>query len=151
MNDDRLNISVSEEPSIVPQGGGTITKMEQNEKVTIKRTANHNEVSIMENIWIEIKRKVNLISLEKGIDVSPIIIGAMIPYIVDIISDKINRVDPDYFPFFVCCILLVICKWASKHIPWFSEDLTSNNKIHLEDLKNYIEQVDSTYDTAPKG
>ena len=144
MSDEKLNISVTTDPSVVPRDSCSITKMEKTEKVIIRQTANHNEVSIMESTWIQIKRKINLISFKKRIDISSILIGTMIPYAIDIINDYINKASPNYFPFFICCLLLV----ASKYIPCFSKDVASNNKVHLEDLKNYIEQVDDTFDAS---
>lgn len=148
MADELLDISVATDSTAISKDNAVITKMEKTEKVTIRRAANHNEVSIMESTWVQIKRKVNLISLQTRVDISSILIGAMIPYAINIINDYINKTSPNYFPFFVCCILLLICKCAVKHIPYLGEDITSTNKIHLEDLKNYIEQVDSTLNTS---
>ena len=41
----------------------TITQLTESEDVTIKRPANHNEISIMENDWKQIRRKVNKLQI----------------------------------------------------------------------------------------
>ena len=42
-----------------------IKHVEREEKITIRRPTNHNEISLMENDWLRIKDKINSISLRK--------------------------------------------------------------------------------------
>ena len=144
MTDEKLDISVSSANSVLPTDSGTITKLEQEETVTIKRATNHNELSMMESNWLQIKRKINLISLQKRIDVNAILIGAAIPYAIDIITDYIAGKTPNYFPFFICVLLMVACKFLAKIIPYLSEDISAINKVHLDDLQNLVEQVEKS-------
>ena len=144
MSDEMLEVSVSSDNSVISSDQGTITKLEQKEKVTIKRAANHNEISIMESNWTQIKRKIKLISLQKRLDINAILTGAAIPYAIDNINDHIHKESPNYFPFFVCVLLIVIVTLLRKRIPYVGEDSTEINMVHLEDLNNLIEQIEKT-------
>jgi len=143
MGDENLNISVSSNTGVSTEAS-TITKLEKKEKVTIKRTANHNEISIMESMWLQITRKIGLISLKKRFDINAVLIGAAIPYAIDIINDYIHKAEPNYFPFFICVFLTMLSKFLAKYIPFLGGDKTAINQVHLDDLKNYITQVDNS-------
>lgn len=121
---------------------GQISHLAHSETVTIYRPANHNEVSIMESTWRQIKRKANSISLKAHLDISSIIIGALIPYLLDIITDYCNKTSPNYFPIAICGALLFFTNWLSKKVPFFGSDNTAKNQVHLEDLKALIDEVD---------
>ena len=54
----------------------TITQLTESEDVTIKRPANHNEISIMENDWKQIRRKVNKLQISKHFNIPDIILGS---------------------------------------------------------------------------
>lgn len=114
MSDEMLEVSVSSDNSVISSDQGTITKLEQKEKVTIKRAANHNEISIMESNWTQIKRKIKLISLQKRLDINAILTGAAIPYAIDIINDHIHKESPNYFPFFCMCFVDRYCYITKK-------------------------------------
>ena len=142
MSDENFEVSISSADSVIPADNGTITKIEQEEKVTIKRAANHNEFSMMESSWVQIKRKISLISLRKNIDVNAVLIGAAIPYAIDIISDYFDKKTPNYFPFFICILLMLVGKLLAKVVPYLNEDTSAINKVHLEDLKDLVQQVE---------
>lgn len=127
---------------IVEQSG--IKKIEQDETVTIKRPVNHNEVSLMENDWQRIKDKINAITLKKRIDLSAIVVGAIIPYSIDIVVDFINNENPNFFPLFICVVLLIVIRFLTRCVPWLGEDQATENKVHLEDLKNMVTYVESS-------
>lgn len=121
-----------------------IKKLEHDETVTIKRTANHNEVSIMESEWSQIKRKINAISLKKKFDISSIIVGAIIPYTIDIVADYSNNVTPNYLPLAICAVLFVLAQYLPKVVPFLGENNSAENQVHLNDLKDMIERVEAS-------
>ncbi|MBQ9762335.1 MAG: hypothetical protein IJV82_04570 [Oscillospiraceae bacterium] len=134
------------EPSATPDISsvpGEIKKVEQDETVTIKRPTNHNEISLMENDWALIKDKANSIALKRKFDLSTVIAGAIIPYTIDIIADFINKTDPNYFPLAICIVLLVLVKVFARKLPWIGDDNMIENRVHLNDLKRKISQVDA--------
>lgn len=134
------------EPSATPDissASGEIKKVEQDETVTIKRPTNHNEISLMENDWALIKDKANSITLKQRLDLSAVIAGAIIPYTIDIISDYVGEKTPNYFPLVICLVLLVLVKVFVRKIPWIGEDNMTENRVHLDDLKKKISQVDA--------
>lgn len=123
---------------------GNIKTIEHDETVTIRRPTNHNEISMMENDWQGIKRKIYALSLKKGLNLSAVVLGAMVPYAIDIIADFINNKSPNYFPLIICVILLILVHFFAKYIPFIGDDQIAENKVHLEDLKNIVRQVDSS-------
>ena len=134
------------EPSATPDISsvpGEIKKVEQDETVTIKRPTNHNEISLMENDWTLIKDKANSISLKRKFDFSAVIAGAIIPYAIDIIVDFSNKTTPNYFPLVICIVLLVLVKVFARNLPWIGDDNMIENRVHLNDLKKKISQVDA--------
>ncbi len=125
-------------------GQSGIKKIEQDETVTIKRPVNHNEVSLMENDWQRIKDKINAITLKKKIDLSAIVVGAIIPYSIDIIVDFIKNETPNFFPLCICVVLLIIIRFLARYLPWLGEDKVAENKVHLEDLKSMVTYVEKS-------
>ncbi len=124
---------------------GSIKTIEHDETVTIRRPTNHTEISMMENDWQSIKGKIHALSLKKRLNLSAVVFGAMVPYCIDIIADFINNTSPNYFPFIICVILLVLVNFLAKYIPFIGDDQIAENKVHLEDLKKMIAQVDSSF------
>ena len=142
MNDENNMIHVTSKDSVIAPDSGSITHLEQDEKVTIKRAANHDELSMMESNWNQIKRKINAISLKRTFDVNAVLVGAAIPYAIEIISDYVNKKAPNYFPFFICVFLMVVVKLLSKCVPFLGENNSSVNVVHLDDLKHLIQQIE---------
>ena len=120
-----------------------IKHVEQDEKVTIRRPTNHNEISLMENDWIRIKDKINSIKLKRKIDASSLVVGAIIPYAIDIVVDYCTQKTPNYFPLVICTVLLIIVKKLAKVVPWLGDDNTAENSVHLFDLKKLVQQAES--------
>lgn len=109
---------------------------------TIERTANHTEISIMKTQWNSICRKIQNIKIKKfTLNLQEIIIGATIPYIIDVFADYLANRTPNYFPVFICIVLLLISIVAKKSIP-FCNDYSKENRIHLDDIKEIIEEID---------
>ena len=142
LSSEQICFEFSDEP-VLSDASGDIKQVEQDETVIIRRPANHNEISLMENDWALIKDKINSISLQNGFDFSAVIVGAFIPYAIDIISDYVAKKTPNFFPLAVCVILLVVVKFLGKFIPWMGEDNLVENRVHLGDLKKIITKVDS--------
>lgn len=110
---------------------------------TIERTANHTEISIMKTQWKNICKKFNSIKFKKfTLNMQEIVIGAAIPYIIDVISDYCNQKEPNYFPIFVCFILLLVSFIVTKAFP-FCNDNSKENEIYLNDIKGIIEEIDN--------
>lgn len=124
-----------------------IKHVESEETITIRRPTNHNEISLMENDWLRIKDKINSISLRKRFDVSAIIVGAIIPYTIDIVADYCNQKTPNYFPLVICVVLFIVTRALAKYIPWIGDDNTTENKVHLEDLKKTVIQAEAVSQT----
>ena len=109
---------------------------------TLERTANHTEISIMKTQWNSICKKINAIKIKKfTLNLQEIIVGAAIPYIIDIISDCLTKESPNYFPVFICIVLFFVNSVAKKIIP-ICNDCSAENQIHLDDIKEIIEEID---------
>ena len=121
-------------------------KKKQTECVTITTTknANHDEISLLKSDWETIKRKINLLSFRKSGDPFSAVVGASVPYALDILTSWVDHTPPNYPPFFLCILLMIACKLLSELL---GADPTAANLVHLEDLKNLIEQIDA----APRG
>lgn len=143
MSEEKTSINVSSS-SVVPTEKNTKIQLEQNEKIIIRRATNHNEISIMETDWNQIKKKIFQISFTKRLDIFAMLYGATVPYIINIISALVHKETPNYAPLVICIILILSCKFFSKYIPYLSEHTDTENSVHLSDLKNIIEQVDTT-------
>ena len=122
----------------------TITQLTESEDVTIKRPANHNEISIMENDWKEIRRKVNKLQISKHFNILDIILGAVIPYAIDIIGSYLNNQNPNYLPLIICIVLYVLSTWLAKKFPILGSDNSEANSVHLNDLNDLLDQADSS-------
>lgn len=122
----------------------TITQLTESEDVTIKRPANHNEISIMENDWKQIRRKVNKLQISKLFNIPDIILGAIIPYAIDIIGGYLNNQNPNYLPLIICIVLYVLSTWLAKKFPILGSDNSEANSVHLNDLNNLLDQADSS-------
>lgn len=132
--------------SVVSPDNTVITPLETDEKITIRRPANHNEISIIESDWKQISRKINLIKLKKRFDIENLLWGASIPYLLDVIEAWIHSKEPDYLPLLICIILIPVIQKAAKYISFIGEDLTSINEVHLNDIKDIITRIDATSD-----
>ena len=137
------NIQMNSSSSLHPSTGH-ISQLKEEEKVIIRRPTNHNEISIMENVWNEMKYKIDMIKLNKHLDIPTIILGAIIPYAIQLITDYVNHNELNIFPLIICIVLYIISNWLSKKFPILGKDDTEGNSIHLNDLKRLVEQADST-------
>ena len=145
MSETKQNIVISShEESVLASKGTSSTQIEiteTNQTIHIVRPANHNEISIMESDWNQIKYKINSIQLKKHLDISSLLIGVFIPYIIDLIGSYAKDESPDYLPVIICTLLYVLFHFLSKKIPFLGEDVTSENIIHLSDVKSLIKQI----------
>lgn len=141
--EERSDIAVSS-CATLQSSAGTISNAKHEEEFLIKRTSNHNEISIMESVWIQIKRKIKLIDCTKRLDVTGLIFGAMIPYMIDILNAYFNKEPANYFPLAICGAIYFATKFLSRWIKFFGESKEQANKLHLDDLKNLIEQVEAS-------
>lgn len=112
----------------------------------LERTANHTEISIMKTQWNNICKKIHAIKIKRfTFNFQEIIIGAVIPYAIDILSDYARGKTPNYFPVFICALLFFANSVVKKIIPIFN-DYSTENQIHLEDLKEIIDEIDKIED-----
>lgn len=128
-----------------PNTGGLFTENQSKftTTYTLERTANHTEISIMKTQWNNICKKIHAIKINKfTLNLREVIIGASIPYIINIFSDYLGQKTPNYFPIFVCIVLLLITLIVKKFIP-ICNDYSAENQIRLDDLKEMIEEIDS--------
>ena len=140
-----VNISTQQNTtSTFSPTANTITQLTESEDVTIKRPANHNEISIMENDWKQIRRKVNKLQISKLFNIPDIILGAIIPYAIDIIGGYLNNQNPNYLPLIICIVLYVLSTWLAKKFPILGSDNSEANSVHLNDLNNLLDQADSS-------
>lgn len=96
----------------------------------------------MKTQWNSICRKIQNIKIKKfTLNLQEIIIEATIPYIIDVFADYLANRIPNYFPVFICIVLLLISIAAKKFIP-FCNDYSEKNRIHLDDIKEIIEEID---------
>lgn len=112
MANDNIRIENSNISNV--NSSSNIAQVRENENIIISRPANHNEISIMEKDWKLIRNKVNKIKIQHHLNLSDIIIGAFIPYCIDIITSYVVGETPNYFPAFICIGLYILIKWLSK-------------------------------------
>lgn len=113
----------------------------------VKKTANHTEISIMKSQWDIICKKINKIKNKSfNINLYELIIGAIIPYVINIITDFHQGKQPEYFPILICMVLLVIAFFIKKVSPFFHDNSVENN-IHLNDIKDIISEINK--ETSP--
>ena len=121
-----------------------ITQLTESEDVTIRRPANHNEISIMENDWRQIRRKVDKLHISKHFNIPDILLGAIFPYAIEVISSHLNSKTPNYLPLFICIVLYIISTWLAKKIPILGADNSETNMVHLNDLNELLDHADSS-------
>lgn len=121
-----------------------ITQLTENEDVMIRRPANHNEISIMENDWNQIRRKVNKLQISKHFNIPDIILGAIFPYAIDVIGSCLNKDEPNCIPLIICIVLYILSTWLAKKIPILGSDNSEANAVHLNDLNELLDQADSS-------
>lgn len=127
------------------QGSISTNTSESTTTFTIEKTANHTEISIMKSQWMLICKKINNMKYKSfTINIYELIIGASLPYVIDIIRDCHNDKQPDYFPIFICFILFVIASFIKNYIPFFNDNSTEND-IHLNDIKDIITEIDKNH------
>lgn len=139
---DNIRIENSNIPNI--SSSSSIAQVKENENIIISRPANHNEISIMENDWKLIRNKVNKIKIQPHLNLPDIIIGAFIPYCIDIIVSYATGKTPNYFPAFICIVLYILIKWLSKKFLFLTSDNTDTNIVHLQELNELLDQADSS-------
>lgn len=127
-----------------PQGHISTNPSESTTTFKIEKTANHTEISIMKSQWNLICKKINSIRYKNfTVNVYELIIGASVPYIIDVFKAYHAGQQPDYFPIFICLVLLVITSIIKKYIPIFNDNSTEN-AIHLNDIKDIIKEIDKS-------
>lgn len=142
MANDNIRIENSNISNI--NSSSNIAQVRENENIIISRPANHNEISIMEKDWKLIRNKVNKIKIQHHLNLSDIIIGAFIPYCIDIITSYVVGETPNYFPAFICIGLYILIKWLSKKFSFLASDNTDTNIVHLQELNELLDQADSS-------
>lgn len=133
--------NISTDTYIPPHGHISTTPSESTTTFTIEKTANHTEISIMKSQWNLICKKISKIEIKNfTINVYELIIGASIPYIIDVFKAYQSGQQPDYFPIFICLIILGIASIVKKYIPFFNDN-SAQNTIHLNDIKDIIDEL----------
>lgn len=141
MTNDNISTQLNATSTLSPNIASITT---ESENVIIRRPANHNEISIMENDWKQIRRKVNSLQISKHFNIPDIILGAIIPYAIEIIGNWINKKEPSYLPLIICIILYIIASWLAKKFPILGSDNSEANSVHLNDLNTLLDQADSS-------
>lgn len=133
--------NISSNTYIPPHGHISTTPSESTTTFTIEKTANHTEISIMKSQWNLICKKISRIKIKNfTVNVYELIIGASIPYIIDIFKAYQSGQQPDYFPIFICLIIFGITFIVKKYIPLFNDN-SAENTIHLNDIKDIIDEL----------
>ena len=103
--------------------------------------ANHTEISLMKSQWVLICKKIAAIQANKcPINLQELIVGASIPYMIDIFKDLSSQQSPDFLPFFICMLLLFLSTLLKKFSSYFSDHSTENS-LHLSDLTALIDEI----------
>lgn len=125
-----------------PRPGSISTNTSQSTTIyNIEKTANHTEIAIMKSQWMLICKKINAMKYKSlTINIYELIVGSSIPYIIDILKDYNAEKQPDYFPIFICFVLLTIAFIVKNYIPLFNDNSTEND-IHLNDIKEIINEI----------
>lgn len=116
---------------------GQIHILEEDEKISIKRATNHNELSIMESDWKELNYKVNSIRFSKIYWIPQMILGAAVSYFVDGVMYWRKGEDVKYLPLVICLALYVLFTIFIKN----KTDDTSN-QVHLNDVKRILKRIE---------
>ncbi len=114
------------------------------ETVIISRPANHNEISIMEVTWNQIKNKINKITIKTPFDWYSVLIGALIPFIIDFCVDIYNRRKIELVPVFIYLLFFVIYATASRFFNYSANKTAETNKVHLDDIIDLMNSADSS-------
>lgn len=126
------------------QGSISTNTSESTTTYKIEKTANHTEISIMKSQWSMICKKINNIKYKSFvINIYELIIGASIPYIIEVFMDYCRGEQPDYFPIFICLLILAITPVVKKFVPIFNDNSIEND-IHLNDIKDIINEIDKS-------
>ncbi len=75
----------------------------------------------------QIRRKVNKLQISKHFNILDIILGAVIPYAIDIIGSYLNNQNPNYLPLIICIVLYVLSTWLAKKFPILGSDNSEAN------------------------
>ena len=67
----------------------------------------------------------------------------MVPYFIDILLSFINEKPVTFAPLLILIVLYIFCNFLSKKIDIFQEERIEDNILHLNDLKEYVKQIDS--------
>ena len=118
--------------------------VDKTETVIISRPANHNEISIMEVTWNQIKSKINKIKIKTPFDQYSVLIGALIPYILDFGVDMYNGKELDFVPAFIYLIFFAIYATASRFFNYSANKTAETNKVHLDDIIELMNSADSS-------
>ena len=119
---------------------GTIT---QSDDYEIKRKTSHDEIAIMESDWDYLKKKINRITISKGLNIPNILIGVVIPYAISVIDSIVKDEQANYLPLVVILVLFIITYFVSLKLKVIGDGNSNDNRIHLEDLKEKINEIDN--------
>lgn len=119
---------------------GTIT---QSDDYEIKRKTSHDEIAIMESDWDYLKKKINRITISKGLNIPNILIGVVIPYAISVIDSIVKNEQANYLPLVVSLVLFIITYFVSLKLKVIGDGNSNDNRIHLEDLKEKINEIDN--------
>ena len=119
---------------------GTIT---QSDDYEIKRKTSHDEIAIMESDWDYLKKKINRITINKGLNVPNIMIGVVIPYMINVFDSIVKNEQVNYLPLVVSLVLYIITYSISLKFKVIGDGNSDDNRIHLEDLKEKINEIDN--------
>lgn len=128
--------------TVLKSDNGTI-KMSTNDDITIKRSVNHNEISILENEWDLIKKNLYKINTSKQFNLPLLVLGAIIPYVIDFIASLSQQKNPDYAPLTIALSVFVISILLKRVFRLFN-DHSESNKIYIDNIKEIISQIDSS-------
>lgn len=103
---------------------------------------NYNAVKINEIDWEFIKDKIKQIDLNERIQWKGILLGTLIPCVIDAINDVFvgNRFNP--IPFILIGTLYAVLDTLKQRVDCLREDSNVANRVHLTDLQNRVDQID---------
>ena len=113
--------------------------------ITIRRTAKHTEISIMENDWDNICTKIRDIKIKKCFDLNYVFLGAIFNSFVNICVELWKNIHTDYLNLLIWLCIFSLYTFATRvfEIPFIGKRNDEENKIHLNDLTTWIDRINS--------